>query len=183
MKNTPSEKPQQDVPGVSITESLEGGSQKPFDLDHGILSCRNHGQYGTAHVFSADRSDGGRNGLGYRRLFSSIMTIGSLCGAIFMPVLAGKLGSNKPLMIGACVVGGIGSCFSWLAPVGPVLGICLFITGFCISGLMPLLMSLPVQLPGIGPEIRGNRRRLHQYASASRSSRTADLCVRSAGRR
>lgn len=155
MKNTPSEKPQQDVPGVSVTESLKVvvRNRSIWIMAFCLVGIMVNTVLLTSFLptaLTAEGTDSVTAGL-----FSSIMTIGSLCGAIFMPVLAGTLGSNKPLMIGACVVGCIGSCFSWLAPVGPVLGICLFITGFCISGLMPLLMSLPVQLPGIGPKYAG----------------------------
>jgi NNP family nitrate/nitrite transporter-like MFS transporter len=74
---------------------------------------------------------------------------------LFTPVLARRLGLNKPILYLFALIALAGAAFGWRAPQGVLLVICLGITGIAMSGLMPLLMSMPIQLPEIGPRYAG----------------------------
>jgi NNP family nitrate/nitrite transporter-like MFS transporter len=88
-------------------------------------------------------------------LYSSVVTIGYLIGCLFSPVIASKIGKNKPVMIVCALVSAAFTAFGWLAPQGVLLAIALFVAGVTLSGLLPLLMSMPIQLPEIGPVYAG----------------------------
>lgn len=61
----------------------------------------------------------------------------------------------KPVMLVLGVIATVGGALFWSAPEGIMLGAGLFVFGAALSGLMPLLMSIPIQLPEIGPEYAG----------------------------
>ena len=42
-----------------------------------------------------------------------------------------------------------------MAPVGPLLGICMGVTGFMIGGMQPVLIAFPILLEEIGPVYAG----------------------------
>ncbi len=88
-------------------------------------------------------------------IYAAVVTIGSLIGCLVAPVLSEKIGKTKPVMLAFAVVSVIGVAFGWLAPFGVLLSICLCITGIAMGGLMPLLMSIPIQLKEIGPVYAG----------------------------
>lgn len=88
-------------------------------------------------------------------MYGSIMTIGTLFGCLLAPIIVKKFGRMKPVMLIMAVVAAVGSAFFWSAPEGLALGIGLFVFGAASSGLMPLLMSIPIQLAEIGPVFAG----------------------------
>ena len=88
-------------------------------------------------------------------MYAAFVTGGSLIGCLFAPVLSERVGKNRPVMMFFALVSAAGTAFSWLAPVGVLLGLCLCITGIALGGLMPLLMSIPIQLKEIGPGYAG----------------------------
>ncbi|MCE5256272.1 MAG: MFS transporter [Spirochaetaceae bacterium] len=87
--------------------------------------------------------------------FSTAITLGFFVGCLFAPLIATKLGKMKPLMFVFGLISAFGVAFAWLSPQGALLWIGLFITGIAMGGLMPLLMSIPIQLPEIGPTYAG----------------------------
>jgi NNP family nitrate/nitrite transporter-like MFS transporter len=87
--------------------------------------------------------------------YAAAVTIGNLIGCLSAPILTVKIGKIKPVMIVFAGVSVAGAAFGWTAPPGILLGACLFVTGVAMGGLMPLLMSIPVQLPEIGPVYAG----------------------------
>ncbi|MDR2019676.1 MAG: MFS transporter, partial [Treponema sp.] len=87
--------------------------------------------------------------------YAAVVTIGNLIGCLFAPGLVIKIGKIKPVMLVFALVSVGGAAFGWAAPAGVLLGACLLITGIAMGGLMPLLMSIPVQLSEIGPVYAG----------------------------
>ena len=87
--------------------------------------------------------------------YSSIYTIGSLLSCFIAPIIVPKVGGCKKLFLLFAALGALGVAFSWRAPSGFLLGILQLLTGFCVGAGIPLLMSLPIQLDGIGPEYAG----------------------------
>jgi NNP family nitrate/nitrite transporter-like MFS transporter len=88
-------------------------------------------------------------------IYSSIMMTGSLFGCLFFPMVANKIGKTKPFILSLSLVSAIGAGFAWNAPTGAILGASLFLTGSALNGLMPILMSIPIRLPEIGPLYAG----------------------------
>ncbi|AET68145.1 cyanate permease [Desulfosporosinus orientis DSM 765] len=86
---------------------------------------------------------------------SSSVMLGSLTGCLLSPVLASKLGTPRLFLFILGLIAGISTAYAWLAPQGVLLWSALFITGIAMGGLMPLLISLPIQLPEIGPLYAG----------------------------
>lgn len=87
-------------------------------------------------------------------MYGSAVTIGNLLGCLFIPVMAGRI-ANKPLIFILALVSAAGAVFGWQAPMGIGLILALCVTGIAMGGLMPLLMSMPIQLPEIGPAYAG----------------------------
>lgn len=88
-------------------------------------------------------------------VIASFMNIGNFCGCLVVPFIANLVGKNKPVLLVCTVIGVIGSAFAWQAPAGVLLIGSLLITGASLSGMVPLLMPIPVQIKEIGPAYGG----------------------------
>jgi NNP family nitrate/nitrite transporter-like MFS transporter len=88
-------------------------------------------------------------------MYGTAVTIGNLLGCLFIPVIMGRIGRNKPVIYILIIISAAGAAFGWQAPQGFLLVLALGITGIAMGGLMPILMSIPVQLPEIGPAYAG----------------------------
>lgn len=62
---------------------------------------------------------------------------------------------HSPICSQLCAVSIIAYVFAWQMPQGVLLVLCLCITGMAIGGIVPILMSIPVQLPEIGTVYAG----------------------------
>ncbi|MDR0585124.1 MAG: MFS transporter [Treponema sp.] len=87
-------------------------------------------------------------------MYGSAVTIGNFLGCLFIPIVASRI-ANKPVLFILAVISAAGAAFGWQAPQGIALVAALCVTGIAMGGLMPLLMSMPIQLPGIGPAYAG----------------------------
>lgn len=85
---------------------------------------------------------------------SSIVPLGSLFGSLFMPMIAAKVGKNKPFMLVFAAVCAVGYTFGWRLS-GAASYIAFFVTGMCASAMMPFLFAMPVQIPEIGARYAG----------------------------
>ena len=155
MKNAPQNAAAQEMPAVSVKEGLKivTGSRSVWLIALCLVGVMGNTVLLNSNLPTALASrgvDAISSGI-----YSSAMSIGNLLGALLVPIIASKLGRSKPVMIILSLVGTVGSCFAWLAPIGPALIACWLVTGFSISGMMPLLMGMPVQLPEIGPRFAG----------------------------
>jgi NNP family nitrate/nitrite transporter-like MFS transporter len=88
-------------------------------------------------------------------MYGTAVTIGNFLGCLFIPVIAGRIGRNKPLIYILIIISAAGSAFGWQLPQGFLLVLALGITGIAMGGLIPILMSIPIQLPEIGPAYAG----------------------------
>ena len=86
---------------------------------------------------------------------ASVLTFGNLAGSIFVPIINAKVGRMKPMLIAMSVMAAAGTAFAWQLPEGAAMTAGLFVTGFCMSGVVIMLMSMPVLLPEIGPVYAG----------------------------
>jgi NNP family nitrate/nitrite transporter-like MFS transporter len=81
--------------------------------------------------------------------------IGSAISCFVTPIIDAKLKNTKALTLTYGLLGAAGVAFAWQAPEGALLPLALSVTGFFTNGLGPLIMSIPIQLPEIGPTYAG----------------------------
>jgi NNP family nitrate/nitrite transporter-like MFS transporter len=87
-------------------------------------------------------------------MYGAAVTVGNLLGCLFIPVVASRI-ANKPILFTLAIISAAGAALGWLAPQGIALVFALCVTGIAMGGLMPILMSMPIQLPEIGPAYAG----------------------------
>lgn len=85
---------------------------------------------------------------------SAIVPLGSLFGSLFMPMIAAKVGKNKPFILVFAAICAVGYTFGWRLD-GVASYAAFFITGMCASALMPFFFAMPVQIPEIGARYAG----------------------------
>lgn len=88
-------------------------------------------------------------------VMTSLVSIGNLLGNLFGPFISSRIGKMKPYLLIFGVLSALGAAFSWLAPAGILLTLCLLLTGFSLGSGYPILMSIPVQLKEIDPRYGG----------------------------
>jgi NNP family nitrate/nitrite transporter-like MFS transporter len=88
--------------------------------------------------------------------YASLVTLGGAVGSFLGPVICHRVGLMKPYIVVATLLGAAGVFWAWQLPVGPPMAIALVLAGFLPSGVGPLLFSLPMLLPEIGPVYAGS---------------------------
>jgi nitrate/nitrite transporter NarK len=88
--------------------------------------------------------------------YGSLATLGGVFGASFGPVICNRMGIMKLYVIIVSLLGAAGAYFSWQLPVGPAIVVSLLLAGFLLSAILPLMLSLPMLLPEIGPVYAGS---------------------------
>jgi hypothetical protein len=66
------------------------------------------------------------------------------------------MGVMKPYLILIALLGAAGAFWSWQLPIGPAMVAALIFAGFMQTAIAPLIFSLPVLLPEIGPVYAGS---------------------------
>ena len=88
--------------------------------------------------------------------YAAAYMVGCFLSCYIAPLIAGRLKSVKLTVIILNVISFAGISFSAVyVPEGIALGAAILLTGICLGGSIPLLMSLPVELEGIGPRFAG----------------------------
>jgi len=88
-------------------------------------------------------------------IVTSFFMLGNLAGCYIAPALIALIGRQKPIVVVFALLTGIGIAFAWQLPSSAALSLAFFITGMSMMGVVPTLMSAPVQLPEIGPIYAG----------------------------
>jgi len=89
-------------------------------------------------------------------LVASSLTISFILGTIIGPIISDKVGLMKPFLAPTAIIAALCSYLAWLVPFGPLTWILLLITGIMLGTSVPLIMSLPMLLPEIGPVYAGS---------------------------
>jgi sugar phosphate permease len=89
-------------------------------------------------------------------LVASTLTLAGIAGMVFGPIISTKVGLIKPFLAPVACLGAIMAYLSWNVPFGAFTWIFLMLTGFFINVPVPLIMSLPMMLPEIGPVYAGS---------------------------
>jgi NNP family nitrate/nitrite transporter-like MFS transporter len=86
---------------------------------------------------------------------SSLLTWGLVIGNFFLPMLSDKVGLRKPFVHVGAVVSAVCFFFAWHLAPGAATWILIFIGGFIFGSIQPVLFTVLVELPEIGPECMG----------------------------
>jgi NNP family nitrate/nitrite transporter-like MFS transporter len=89
-------------------------------------------------------------------LAASSLSLALIAGTIIGPLLAQKLGLIRPLLAPTAILAAVGSFLAWASPFGASTWILLIITGLLLGASVPLVMSLPMLLPGLGSAYAGS---------------------------
>jgi MFS transporter, NNP family, nitrate/nitrite transporter len=87
---------------------------------------------------------------------AAVGTIGSLCGSLFGPALINKARKAKPVMMLVTFLGGLLIAMTWYIPIGMPLTIALILGGLFGAITGPIMQSLPITFPEIGPKYAGS---------------------------
>jgi MFS family permease len=87
-------------------------------------------------------------------LFSSVVVYAMVCGQFFLPMLSDRLGLRKPVAVWSMVLGAVLVFLTWFSAISVVTWILGALGGFFL-GYLAVLLTFPVELPGIGPKFAG----------------------------
>lgn len=87
-------------------------------------------------------------------MLASGLMIGNFIGTFLGPRIISKMPGKRIALIICAVVAAISAAVGWLIPGYLVFG-ALLICGFGLGAMMPVLLSMPIQLPEIGPAYAG----------------------------
>ena len=88
--------------------------------------------------------------------WGSLPNLGGIFGSFLGPLICRKLGVMKPYLVVVSLLGAAVTFWSWQMPIGPASFISLMLAGCLQSAILPLILSLPVLLPEIGPAYAGS---------------------------
>ncbi len=88
--------------------------------------------------------------------WGSLPNLGGIFGSFLGPIICKRLGVMKPYLIAVSLLGAVVTFWSWQLPVGATSFVSLMLAGALQSAMLPLLLSLPVLLPEIGPAYAGS---------------------------
>jgi NNP family nitrate/nitrite transporter-like MFS transporter len=89
-------------------------------------------------------------------LVASSLSISFVMGTIIGPIISDNVGLIRPFLTPTAILAAIGSYLAWIIPFGSLTWILLIITGIMLGTSVPLIMSLPMLLPEIGPVYAGS---------------------------
>lgn len=82
-------------------------------------------------------------------------TIFVALSSIFMPAVIARFNNLRGVMIVICIVEGICTVFTIVAPFGPLTWIFVLITGLCLGTMLAMAKTVPALIPGIDPRSLG----------------------------
>jgi nitrate/nitrite transporter NarK len=88
--------------------------------------------------------------------YGSLPNLGGIFGSFFGPMICRRIGVMKPYLAIVSLLGAAGIFWSWQLSVGPNLVIALIAAGCVQSAILPLILSIPMLLPEIGPVYAGS---------------------------
>ncbi|HEY3423706.1 MAG TPA: MFS transporter [Negativicutes bacterium] len=89
-------------------------------------------------------------------LVASCLSLALMVGALIGPVIFDRIGLIRPFLTPIVIVGAIASYLVWIVPFGPFTWMLLIINGILMGASVPIVMSLPISLPEIGPVYAGS---------------------------
>jgi MFS family permease len=89
-------------------------------------------------------------------VYASLATLGGVFGSLLGPMICDRMGLMKLYLIIVGFLGAAATCWTWQLPAGPAIISGLIMAGFLQNAITPLMMSVPMLLPEIGPVYAGS---------------------------
>lgn len=89
-------------------------------------------------------------------LVASCFTLAFVAGTVIGPIISNRVGLIRPFLAPAAFLAAIAAYLAWTVSFGSFTWVLLIITGFLLGVSVPLIMSLPMLLPEIGPVYAGS---------------------------
>jgi NNP family nitrate/nitrite transporter-like MFS transporter len=89
-------------------------------------------------------------------VYGSMATLGSVFGSLLGPMICNRMGVMKRYLIIVGLLGAAATFWSWQLPLGAAMVIALILAGSLQYAVGPLISSLPMLLPEIGPVYAGS---------------------------
>lgn len=86
---------------------------------------------------------------------ASFLTWGAPAGHVVFPALSDRVGLRKPSVYVFAVSCATCLFFAWRLAPSAATSVLIFLGGFAMGGIMPILLAFPVELPEIGSEYVG----------------------------
>lgn len=83
------------------------------------------------------------------------INLGATLGCLLSGLLSKRLKRLKLWLLVGGLLGAVAAALAWRLPSPGLVAVGLFVTGFLTSGLTPVVVALPLQLPEIGPRYAG----------------------------
>jgi MFS family permease len=83
----------------------------------------------------------------------SLSMIGMVVGSYVIPMFSDRVGVRKPFLTGSGILWGVCIFFAWLVAPHPGMWPLLFFSGFGVGAAFTSCLILPIEAPGIRPEI------------------------------
>jgi NNP family nitrate/nitrite transporter-like MFS transporter len=93
---------------------------------------------------------------GQASFYGSLPNLGGIFGSFLGPLICRRMGVMKPYLIAVSLLGGVITFWSWQLPIGSATFIALMLAGALQSAILPLILSIPMLLPEIGPMYAGS---------------------------
>ncbi len=88
--------------------------------------------------------------------YGSLATLGGIFGSFMGPLICNRVGVMKPYLVVVALLAAAGTFWCWQLPIGPAIIVGLILAGFLQNAMAPLIASLPMLLPEIGPVYAGS---------------------------
>ncbi|MDQ7096568.1 MFS transporter [Desulfosporosinus sp. PR] len=89
-------------------------------------------------------------------LVASSLTLAFIVGGLLGPIISHKTGLIRPFLAPTAILCALSSYLAWNVPFGPLTTVFLILAGLFIGMTPPLILSLPMSLPEIGPVYAGS---------------------------
>ena len=86
---------------------------------------------------------------------ASLLTWGLVAGNFLLPILSDRVGLRKPFIYLGVVTAAVCLFFAWFLAPSTATWILVFLGGFILGGVPPILFTIPLELPEIGHEYVG----------------------------
>jgi len=88
-------------------------------------------------------------------VLAALAPVGALVANLTAPIIADRIGRYRPFLLGVGILAFATTAFGWLLG-GPALFIAVFLVGYFYSAMMPIYLSFPAFLKGVGREYAGS---------------------------
>ena len=80
--------------------------------------------------------------------FATAITIGMGIGSVVTPLIVKAIKAYRPVIVIYAVITALGIYFGWQMPVGVIMYVVYFITGWCLGALLAMIFTWPVMIYG-----------------------------------